>query len=387
MARKKSSSPPPASGEPSVRLAKGRVRQSARFTASPSLHDVPDSYATTLTEIKQRLQEARLRTVLAANSALVLTYWEIGQVILTRQAAQGWGAKVIDRLSSDLRAAFPDMQGLSSRNLKYMRTFASAWPDLEIVQRTVAQLPWRQNIALLDKLKDSDQRLWYAQKAAEHGWSKSILTFQIQGQLHLRSGKAQNNFAQTLPPADSDLASQIFKDPYLFDFLGTADARREREVEQALVDHIQHFLLELGAGFAFVGRQMHLEVGEHDFYLDLLFYHLRLRRYVVIELKARSFEPGDVGQMNLYMSAVDDLLRHPDDQPTIGLLLCREKDKLVVEYALRGLDKPIGVAGWQTQLVDSLPPDLASSLPTVKEIEAELSTSADIQRKQKRRAP
>jgi predicted nuclease of restriction endonuclease-like (RecB) superfamily len=196
---------------------------------------------------------------------------------------------------------------------------------------------------------------------------------QIQGHLHLRSGKSQNNFALTLPPADSDLATQIFKDPYLFDFIGTADPRREAEVEQALVDHIQKFLLELGAGFAFVGRQVHLEIGDHDYFLDLLFYHLKLRRYVVIELKARDFEPGDVGQLNLYRAAVDDLLRHPDDQPTIGLLLCKGKDRLVVEYALRGLDQSIAVAAWQTQLTESLPEEFQGSLPTIAEIEAELA--------------
>lgn len=215
--------------------------------------------------------------------------------------------------------------------------------------------------------------LWYAQQAAHYGWSQPILCIQIETRLHARQGKAPNNFLQTLPPADSDLATQIFKDPYLFDFLGTADPRREREVEQALVDHIQQFLLELGAGFVFVGRQVHLEVSDQDFYLDLLFYHLKLRRYVVIELKARPFTPGDVGQLNLYLSAVDDLLRHADDQPTIGLLLCRKKNKLVAEYALRGLDQSIAVAAWQTQLTESLPEELRGSLPSVEEIEAELA--------------
>jgi predicted nuclease of restriction endonuclease-like (RecB) superfamily len=200
-----------------------------------------------------------------------------------------------------------------------------------------------------------------------------MLELQIQSQLHIRSGKAQNNFAITMPPADSDMAVQLFKDPYLFDFIATADPRREAEVEQALIDHIQKFLLELGTGFAFVGRQVPLEVGGEDYPLDLLFYHLKLRRYVVIELKARAFTPGDVGQLNLYLSAVDDLLRHPDDQPTIGLLLCRNKNKLVAEYALRGLDQSIAVAAWQTQLTESLPEELRGSLPTVEEVEAELA--------------
>jgi predicted nuclease of restriction endonuclease-like (RecB) superfamily len=334
---------------------------------------MPSGYGSMLCEIKERVRQARLRTVLAANASMVMSYWEVGRVILARQQAEGWGAKVIDRLSNDLRQAFPDMQGLSPRNLKYMRSFAAAWPEEAIVQGALAQIGWYQNIALLDKLNTPGERLWYAQKAAQEGWSQPILCLQIEGRLHQREGKAQNNFALTLPPADSDLASQIFKDPYLFDFVGTGDPRREREVEQALVDHIQKFLLELGTGFAFVGRQVHLEVGGEDFYLDLLFYHVRLRRYVVVELKNREFQAGDAGQMNLYLSAADDLLRHPDDQPAIGLLLCKGRNKLVVEYALRGIAKPIGVAAWKTQLVDSLPPDLQSSLPTVAQIEAELA--------------
>jgi predicted nuclease of restriction endonuclease-like (RecB) superfamily len=334
---------------------------------------MPSGYGSMLCEIKERVRQARLRTVLAANASMVMSYWEVGRVILARQQAEGWGAKVIDRLSNDLRQAFPDMQGLSPRNLKYMRSFAAAWPEEAIVQGALAQIGWYQNIALLDKLNTPGERLWYAQKAAQEGWSQPILCLQIEGRLHQREGKAQNNFALTLPPADSDLASQIFKDPYLFDFVGTGDPRREREVEQALVDHIQKFLLELGTGFAFVGRQVHLEVGGEDFYLDLLFYHVRLRRYVVVELKNREFQAGDAGQMNLYLSAADDLLRHPDDQPAIGLLLCKGRNKLVVEYALRGIAKPMGVAAWKTQLVDSLPPDLQSSLPTVAQIEAELA--------------
>ena len=274
------------------RLARGRVRDEARFTAAPPVAELPASYPATLAEIKRRVQQSRLRTVLAANATMVMAYWEIGQVIRARQQSEGWGAKVIDRLSADLRETFPDMQGLSPRNLKYMRSFATAWPDVAIVQEALAQIGWYQNITLLDKLSDATTRLWYAQQAAHHGWSQSILCIQIETRLHQRQGKAPNNFPQTLPPADSDLAAQIFKDPYLFDFLGTADPRREREVEQALVDHMQRFLLELGAGFAFVGRQVHLEVGDQDFYLDLLFYHLKLRRYVVSNSKPAPSPPA-----------------------------------------------------------------------------------------------
>jgi predicted nuclease of restriction endonuclease-like (RecB) superfamily len=224
------------------------------------------------------------------------------------------------------------MSGFSPRNLKYMRKFAEAWPDQTIVQRTVAQIPWRSNLALLEKLNDVETRLWYAQKTVENGWSRNILVMQIENRLHERQGQTVNNFAATLPPPDSDMATQIFKDPYLFDFLGTANLRKEREVEQALMDHVQEFLLEMGTGFAFVGRQMLLEVGDQDFRLDLLFYHLKLRCFVVVELKAVPFDPGFTGQLNLYLSAVDDLMRHPDDKPTIGLLLCKSKNELVVEY-------------------------------------------------------
>ena len=361
--------PPAASG----RGSRGRQREDATFPVPPPLVGLPDSYAAVLGEIKQRIQAERLRVVLAANAAMVLLYWDIGRLIRARQAREGWGAKVIDRLSADLRAAYPDMGGLSPRNLKYMRAFAAAWPDRAIVQQLAAQIPWFHNCVLLDRLADTPTRLWYVRQTIKNGWSRSILELQIESGLHRRQGQATTNFAVTLPPADSDLATQLFKDPYLFDFLGTADPRREREVEQALVDHLQRFLLELGAGFAFVGRQVHLEVAGSDFYLDLLFYHLKLRRYVVVELKAVPFDPGFVGALNLYLSAVDDLLRHPDDQPSIGLLLCRSRNQLVAEYALRGFNKPIGVAAWQTEIVKHLPRELAGVLPTVEEIEAEFA--------------
>jgi len=299
-------------------------------------------------------------------------------MILQRQERAGWGARVIDRLAKDLHEAFPDMKGFSPRNLKYMRAFAAAWPEREIVQRVVAQLPWRQNIALIERLDNPKTRLWYADQAIQNGWSQPILGLQIEKRAHERQGKAITNFPATLPPADSDMAGQVFKDPYLFDFLGTADPRREREVEQALVDHIQRFLLELGTGFAFVGRQMLLEVGDQDFYIDLLFYHLKLRSYVVIELKAVPFDPAFIGQLNLYLSATDDLLRHPDDKPSIGLLLCRSRNQVVVEYALRDLNRPIGVAQWETSIVKALPKEFAGILPTVEEIEAELTARPEI---------
>ena len=368
-----SKKPAKAQPEPESRLSRGRARDDARFTAAPALAGLPESYAATLQEIKTHLRSARVRAVLAANPIVLEAYWRTGKIILQRQQETAWGARVIDRLAADLREAFPDMSGLSARNLLAMKIFAREFPDGPIAQQPVAQLPWGHVLQLMQRLKDPAARDFYIQQILTHGWSRSILELQIQSQLHLRAGRAQNNFALTMPPAESDMAAQLFKDPYLFDFIGTADPRREAEVEQALIDHVQRFLLELGAGFAFVGRRVHLEVGGDDFFLDLLFYHLRLRRYVVIELKARAFEPGDVGQLNLYRSAVDDLLRHPDDQPTIGLLLCRGKNKLVVEYALSGLDKSIAVADWKKQITETLPAEFRGSLPTIAEIEAELA--------------
>ena len=354
--------------------SRGRTHASgASFPVAPTRSELPVGYAEMLGEIKLRIQQERLRVVLAANAAMVMLYWDIGRMILDRQERAGWGAKVIDRLAADLRNAFPDMKGFSPRNLRYMRAFAAAWPERPIVQEALAQIPWYHHIALLEKLDDPIARRWYARQAMEHGWSHNIMVLQIDGRARERQGKAISNFHDTLPPAESDLAAQVFKDPYLFDFLGTTDRRREREIEQALVEHIQRFLLELGTGFAFVGRQVPLQVGDQDFQIDLLFYHLKLRSYVVVELKAVPFDPAFVGQLNLYLSAADDLLRHPDDQPTIGLLLCRAKNKVVVEYALRHLKRPIGVAGWETKLVEELPKALEGSLPTVEQIEAELS--------------
>lgn len=363
------------------RLARGRALPEARFPVAPSRVNAPEDYGAALTAIKVRIREERLRVVLSANAAMVVLYWDVGRMILERQKGAGWGAKVIDRLSADLRDEFPDMKGFSPRNLKYMRAFAAAWPEREFVQQLAAQIPWSHNCVLLDRIAEPITRSWYIRQVLEHGWSRSILALQIEGRAHERHGKAITNFKATLPPTDSDLAEQVFKDPYLFDFLGTADPRREREVEKALVDHMQSFLLELGTGFAFVGRQVPLEVGNQDFVVDLLFYHLKLRCYVVVELKAVPFAPAFVGQLNLYLSAADDLLRHADDQPTIGLLLCRDKDRVVVEYALRDLKKPIGVAGWETRLCEKLPRALAGSLPTVEQIEAELSARPRRRRK------
>jgi predicted nuclease of restriction endonuclease-like (RecB) superfamily len=370
-----------------VRRVRGRAREGATFPVAPPRAGLPASYGRVLAHLKARVERARLGTVMAANSALIFLYWDIGRVVLERQREEGWGAGVIDRLAGDLSHAYPDMKGFSPRNLLFMRSLADAYPDAAEVKQLVSRLPWGHVIRLIQRVKDPGIREWYMGHCIAEGWSRSILEMQIDGGAHTRQGKALTNFKATLPPADSDMAEQVFKDPYLFDFLGTADPRREREVEQALVDHVQRFLLEMGAGFAFVGRQVHLEVGEDDFWLDLLFYHLKLRCYVVVELKAVPFAPAVVGQLNLYLSAVDDLLRHPDDRPTIGLVLCRDKNRLVVEYALRDLKKPIGVAGWQTQLVEKLPKELKGSLPSVEEIEAELSRAPKAGRKRRESKP
>jgi len=329
-----------------------------------------DDYRRWLAELKQRVERTRLRAVTSVNRELVTLYWQIGREILDRQQRQGWGAGVVDRLARDLRAAFPDMRGFSPRNLKYMRSLAQAWPDAEFVQQPAAQLPWFHLCTLLDKVKDPEQRSWYAGKTLEHGWSRQVLTMQIETAAYTRAGSAVTNFGETLPPPQSDLARDALKDPYIFDFLGLTEDAQERDIEQALTRHITRFLLELGAGFAFVGRQYRLEVGGDEFFIDLLFYHLKLRCYVVVELKTTPFRPEYAGQLNFYLSAIDAQVKAEDDQPTIGLLLCKEKNRLVAEYALRGVAKPMGVAEYQ--LLRQVPESLETTLPSIDQIEAEL---------------
>ena len=331
----------------------------------------PEGYAEWLADLKSRIHTAQQRATLSVNRELVLLYWQIGQDILTRQSAQGWGAKVIERLALDLRAAFPDMKGFSPRNLKYMRAFAQAWPDAQFVQEVLAQLPWYHQLALLDKLPGPETRRWYAAKALKHNWSRNILVMQIEARLLERSGKAVTNFEASLPAPQSDLARESLKDPYRFDFLGLTDEAQEREVENALVKHVTEFLLELGAGFAFVGRQVLLDVGGDEFFIDLLFYHLKLRCYVVIELKGGKFKPEHLGQLGFYLTAVDRQMKHAQDNPTIGLLLCRSKNKVVAEYALGDKNQPMGIAEYK--LLESLPAELQTSLPSIEQIERELA--------------
>jgi predicted nuclease of restriction endonuclease-like (RecB) superfamily len=357
----------------SKRKQMGREENEVVFPLAESLSSMPDTYRNFIIELKEQIRKERLKAVLSANTAMIIMYWNIGKSIIARQSAEGWGTKVIDRMSYDLKDEFPDMSGFSPRNLKYMKKFAEAWPDIEIVQRTVAQIPWRSNITLLDKLKEPKLRLWYAEKTLERGFGKDMLVFQIESSLHVREGNSVSNFKSSLPRTDSDLAVQSFKDPYIFDFIGNAQHIKERELEQSLIDHIQKFLLELGQGFAFVGRQVHLELGNHDYYLDLLFYHIKLKRYVVVELKTGKFDPGYIGKLNMYLNVVNDVLCQPNDNKTLGLLLVKEKDTLVVEYALSGFKNPIGVSNWESEIMASIPENIKSSLPSIEEIEKEFA--------------
>lgn len=334
---------------------------------------IPAGYGDLLEHLKTRIRVARNRAVLSANRGVILLYWDLGREILSRQEREGWGTKVVGRLSRDLRRSFPDMKGLSPRNLLFMRAFAEAYPAAEIVKQLVSQIPWGHIIRLIQKVKSPEEREWYLRRTIEHGWGRDVMVLQIDTGLYCRQGKAVTNFKKTLPPPQSDLAHQMLKDPYVFDFLSLKDEMHERAVEKELVGHITKFLLELGAGFAFVGKQYPLEVSGKDFYLDLLFYHVRLHCYVVVDLKIGDFKPEYAGQINFYLSAVDDLVKAPEDNPSIGIILCATKDRVLAEYALRDMKKPIGVAEWKTKLTRSLPAKLKSKLPTIEELEAELA--------------
>ena len=351
-------------------------------------------YAGLLTDIKERIQTAQTRAVLAVNGELIRLYWQIGQLLDARQAIAGWGAGIIPQLALDIRNELPEVKGFSERNIKLMLQFFRTYPALfaaspdfgqpvvaqsgttslqpssAIGQPLVAQLPWAHNVLLMQSVKDKAARDWYAEQTLRNGWSRNVLKMQIDTQAHARHGQAPNNFATRLPVPQSDLARQAFKDPYIFDFLTLDASFHERELETGLVQHLEKFLLELGQGFAFVGRQYRVAVGDNDFYIDLLFYHLKLRAYLVIELKRGDFKPEYAGKLNFYCNVVDDTLRHASDAPTIGLMLCQSKDNVLAEYALRGIDKPIGIASYE--LTRALPATLQSALPSIESIEAEL---------------
>jgi predicted nuclease of restriction endonuclease-like (RecB) superfamily len=361
---------------------------------------LPADYRALLPAVKSRSRAAQLRASLSVNQELIQLYWDIGRLIVHRQRAEGWDAGVIDRLASDVQKAFPGLEGFSASNISRMRAFFRAYvsatensaqvvPKLgggtspRIVPKTpanappppVAGIPWGHNIVLLFRVRDSAARLWYAQEATTNGWSRSMLEHWIESDLYTRQGKAVTNFKKALPPEQSDLADEILRDPYNFDFLTLRDQAAERDLEEGLLAHIRKFLIELGAGFAFVGQQVHLPVDGEDFYIDLLFYHLKLRCFIVVDLKATAFKPEYVGKMNFYLSAVDDQLRHPDDKLSIGLILCKTRSQVIAEYALRNLTTPVGVTRYTTKLLDSLPAEIKDSLPSPRDIEAELVSS------------
>lgn len=376
-----------------------------------SRHDLKN-YADLLGQIRVRIRQAQTRAVLSANTEMIRLYWDVGRLLASKQIAEGWGAGVIPRLAADLKNELPEQKGFSERNLKYMIRFAREYPESSIVQQPAAQLPsddaspivqqpvaqlarpgkqlqtagpsaaadgqiiwlipWGHHVLLMEKIKDLPTRLWYMQQTIAQGWSRNVLLLMIQGQAHLRQGAAITNFPSQLPPEQSDLALQALKDPYIFDFLTLEEPFHERELETHLLHHLEKFLIELGRGFAFVGRQYHVEVGDEDFYIDLLFYHLTLRSFIVIELKKGSFKAEYAGKMNFYLNVIDDQLRHEHDNPSIGLILCQERNRVLAEYALRGMDKPIGVSEYE--LTRALPKALQSSLPSIEDIEAELAT-------------
>jgi predicted nuclease of restriction endonuclease-like (RecB) superfamily len=331
------------------------------------------SYVAVLEELKTKIRRAQQKAVLSVNEELILLYWDIGVTILKQQRKQGWGAKIIDRLSRDLSKSFPDMKGVSTRNLKYMRKFAASYRSISIVQQLAAQIPWFHNCALLDRVADEKERIWYISQTIKNGWSRNVLVHQIESRLHERQKATLKvtNFRRTLVPPQSHLAQATIKDPYVFDFLAISQDARELELQNELVRHIAKFLLELGAGFAFVGSNHHLEVSGKDFYIDLLFYHLKLRCYVAIELKTGDFKPEYAGQINFYLSALDSLVKREEDKPSIGILLCKNRDKVIAEYALRNMTKPIGVSEYKLSRI--IPEKLRRVLPSAKEIESELS--------------
>ena len=354
-----------------------------------------------ISRLKEKIKQARLQAAVIVNKQLIDLYWEIGNTILQQQKKEGWGTKIIDRLAADLKSEFPDMKGLSARNIKYMRAFAEAYPNFVIVQPAVAQLQsidkepsefvqvplaqtgsssnplimqaalaqltWYHHITLLDKIKEPEIRNFYTQKTVENGWSRNVMVHQIESGLHKRQGALTNNFKLTLPAYDSELATQLFKDPYQFDFLMLAEEAKERDLENALMNHITKLLLELGDGFAFMGRQKKFEAGGREFFIDLLFYHTKLRRHIIIELKIGEFEPEFVSKMNLYLGLADDNLKGEYDEPAIGLILCKTNNKIVAEYALRDTSKPIGIAEYK--IAQMLPDDIKGELPSIEVIE------------------
>lgn len=361
---------------PVAKTAHNKERNLTDPAVTDSLFPDLARYEAFLTDLKHRIRTAQVKAAIAVNHELILLYWQIGMDILTRQQQEGWGAKVVERLAKDLKREFPDIKGFSSRNLKYMRAFAETYPDAQFVQQAAAQIPWFHHCVLMDRVKEAQARLWYIQQTAENGWSRAVLEMQIESNLYQRQGGAVTNFARTLPPPQSDLAQQLLKDPYNFDFLTLGNAAQERDLERGLLAHIRDFLLEMGAGFSFVGSQYPLTIDGQEFRLDLLFYHLKLRCYVVIDLKTTEFQPEFSGKMNFYVAAVNATLRHPDDQPTIGIILCKSKRKMIAELSLQGMTQPIGISTHRIGTDVPIPEQLKGILPTVAQLEMELDAAA-----------
>lgn len=324
------------------------------------------SYAILLQKLKTEISQARIRAHLSVNKEMIFLYWKIGNQILERQKEERWGSKVIENISKDLRKEFPEMKGLSAQNLKYMRKFAEVYTSDEISQQAVDQIPWGHNIKILYDVKEKKEKYWYIQKTIENGWSRNVLSLQIQSNLYAREGKSINNFRSTLPSPQSDLAASIIKDPYNLEFLDIQGKFHERELEGKLIDHIRNFLLELGQGFAFIGNQYHIELEGEDYYLDLVFYHVKLKCYVVIELKTGKFKPEYAGKLNFYLNLMDKRVKDESDNPTIGLILCEQKRGITVEYAIEGINKPMGVS--QFKLTEQLPDQLRDYLPTAEDL-------------------
>lgn len=323
-------------------------------------------------DLKNRVKQAQVKAALSVNQELIILYWQIGQRISEEMDRHGWGAYVVDKLADDLRNSFPEMKGFSPRNLRYMRSFAEAYPDEQFLQQAVAKIPWGHNVRLLDQVKDEDQRRWYIEQTIVHGWSRDVLVHQIESRLYERQGRALTNFKATLPEPQSDLAHQLLKDPYNFEFLTLDKDAKEKELEAGLLERLRNVLLELGTGFAFVGSQYHLEVGGQDFYIDLLFFHWKLNCFVVVELKVTEFKPEYAGKMAFYLTAVDEHLRQEGHKPTIGLLLCKTTNRVVAEYALRTSQSPMGVSEYKVN--EALPPTFEQSLPALADIEKELES-------------
>ncbi|MGL5152841.1 MAG: PDDEXK nuclease domain-containing protein [Clostridium sp.] len=322
--------------------------------------------------IKTQIKNSRQKALLSINRELLILYWNIGQIILNFQNKEGWGAKVIDNIADEIKRDFPDLKGFSSRNLKYMRKFALEYQEIEFVQQVVAQIPWSHNVVLMDRVTDINHRVWYIKKTKENGWSRNTLVHQIESNLfHRQNNEVKtSNFMEKLDAPNNTLAVEVLKDPYIFDFISMTEEMNERDIEKQLVKKVTKLLLELGSGFAFIGNQYKLNVGGDDYYLDLLFYNLKLRCYVVVELKTGKFKPEYAGKLNFYLSAVDDTLKTEIDNPSIGIILCKEKNKLVAEYSLKDMTKPIGVSEYK--LLEEIPEDLKGTLPSIEEIEETL---------------